>query len=215
MPAPITAAAPALHTSITLAIRASSRLPVSIATWALYLAVFVPLALLGLILVPILAAARQYEDAYSPKFHRTVLQWKPRWAFLWGNLEDGIDGLRGGDIAQTWWYEKTAGASDWWRIVRWAAVRNPVGNIRFVPYLHPTIQPRRIRFIGDAQEPQRGEAGWFYIWHGIYSGLRIQTRERRFWLGWKLRPQDRNGVSTDDPRFHGCDFAIQLKRYEL
>src|SRR5690348_12306007 len=122
---------------------------ISLPTWALRLVVvFLPLAVIGFPLVYVLAHAGWYESRYSPRFNRTVLQWRTPWLFwLWNNLEDGIDGLRGGDPAQYRWAKETAGYSTQKRIWIWAARRNPVDNLRFVPVLNPKIDPKRVRFI--------------------------------------------------------------------
>ncbi len=79
--------------------------------------------------------------------------------FLWDNLEDGVDGLRGGDPAQHWWWERTRAWSDWRRIVMWSAIRNPVDGLRWVPVLNPRIDPARVRYVGMDHEPAKGEGG--------------------------------------------------------
>lgn len=75
-------------------------------------------------------------------------------------------------------------------------------------------------------------------WQGIYSNLRIQFKTRlpevefywvlkyipipvkaafpykimRFWIGWKLYPEDQFGLWSYDYRRYGAGFARQLKR---
>src|SRR5688572_16261488 len=80
-----------------------------------------PIFLGGLVVVPLLARAGAYEVQTSPKYSaRRLLQWRPRWAWIFGNLEDGIDGLRGRTphelfmdptLPQHWWWLDTKGDS--------------------------------------------------------------------------------------------------------
>lgn len=189
------------------------RVPVSIILWALRLVVFLIPAIIGIPLIYGLAHAGWYAPRASSKFNRTVLQWRTPWLFwLFNNVEDGIDGLRGGDPAQQWWADRTQGWSDAKRIRTWAAFRNPVDNLRFVPLLNPRIKPEKVRFVGMDHEPAKGEGGWYFAWQEIYSCIRYETKHSRFWLGWKLKPQDLMGLAHDDPRAIRCDFACQLKR---
>jgi len=186
---------------------------ISLPTWALRLVIFIPLAVIGLPLVYALAHAGWCEARHSPRFNRMVLQWRTPWLFwLWNNSEDGVDGLRGGDPAQDRWAKETAGYSTQKRIWIWAARRNPVDNLRFVPILNPKINPKRVRFIGLDHEPAKGDGGYYYAWMGAYSCFRYETRRWRFWLGWKLKPEDIRGLLPGDPRAIRCDFACQLKK---
>lgn len=189
------------------------RILLSVPVWILRIGIFLPLAVLGIPLVYLLARAKWCAPRYSPKFKRIVLQWRTPWlVYPWTNLEDGIDGLRGGDPAQQWWADKTAGWSPQKRIFVWAALRNPVDSLRWLPILNPELVPRTVKFIGMDHEPVKGEGGWYFAWMGPYSCIRYETKTRRFWLGWKIKPQDAKGVSSSDPRLIRCDFAIQFKR---
>lgn len=188
------------------------RILLSVPFWLLRLAVFLPLAILGIPLVYLLAWAEWHAPRYSSRFKRIVLQWRTPWLlYLFSNQEDGIDGLRGGDPNQQWWADKTASADTVWRIFEWSAMRNPVDNLRFVPLLNLRIDPAKVRFLGMDHEPAKGEGGWYFAWHGVYSCIRYETRSFRFWLGWKLKPEDSKGLPSNDARAI-CDFACQFKR---
>jgi hypothetical protein len=152
-------------------LRLAAHILLSLPFWLLRIAVFLPLAALGLVLVAALAWGHVYRVRFSTRFGRDVLRFP--WPFwLWNNDEDSIDGLRGGDPAQFWWAEETASYSIARRIWAWAAVRNPVNNLRYVPVLNPTFRPERIRSIGMDHEMQDGEAGWYFAWQGLYSCIR-------------------------------------------
>lgn len=188
-------------------------LPVFILAWLLRLAVFLPLAIIGVPLLYLLAQVGHVETRRSKRFDRYLLQWRPPFG-LYCNDEDGIDGLRGNDPAQQWWADKTASWSPQKRIWVWSALRNPVDSLRWVRLLNPRIDPTHVRFVGMDHEPAKGENGWYLAWLSgtPYSCIRVERQGWRFWLGWKLKPEDRNGLQSSDVRTIRCDFACQAKR---
>lgn len=188
------------------------RIALSVPLWIAYEVPVIALTVLGWVVIPILAWRKAYSLKKSRHYDRTVLAFNPRWAWLWSNEEDGIDGLRGGDHAQNWWLAKTLNDSDFWRIVKWSAFRNATANLRYLPILHPKIEPSRIRYLGMDHEPAKGEGGWYFCWQGIYSCLRFETKHWRFWWGWALKPSDRHGLALDDPRSIRARMLFQLKR---
>lgn len=189
------------------------RILLSIPVWLIRIGVFLPLAILGIPLCYLLARAHFCEMRHSPKFGRDVLQWRAPWLFgLWNNQEDGVDGLRGNDPAQWWWQEKTATYSPQKRIFIWSAFRNPVDSLRWVPILNPMLIPRMVRFVGMDHEPAKGEGGWYFAHMGIYSCIRWESKTRRLWIGWKIKPEDAAGLKPGDVRAIRCDFAIQWKK---
>lgn len=194
---------------MTLALRIILSIPV----WLVRLAVMLVLAILGLPVIYVLAWQAWCWPTKSRRFDRVVLQF-PLIAWLWNNSEDGVDGLRGGDPAQQWWADKTAVWSPQKRIFIWSAFRNPVDSLRWVPLLNPKLEPSRVRFVGMDHEPAKGENGWYFAWLAgtPYSCIRAERWGWRFWLGWKLKPEDRNGLQSGDVRAIRCDFAAQLKR---
>lgn len=179
--------------------------------WLARLAVLLLFAIVGVPIVGVLALAKVARSRRSRYFGRDVMQF-PSLFWLWNNAEDGVDGLRGGDPAQQWWADKTAGWSPQKRIFVWAAFRNPVDSLRWVPILNPQLVVRDVRFVGMDHEPAKGENGWYFAWMGIYSCIRVERRGWRFWLGTKLKPDDAEGLRPGDARAIRCDFACQLKR---
>jgi hypothetical protein len=194
---------------LTLALRILLSMPL----WLLRLIVLLLLAVPGLALI--LWQAHRVEVGASRRFPgRTVLRFLARWMAPYQNDEDGIDGLRGGDPAQQWWADKTAGWSPQKRIFVWSALRNPVDSLRWMPLLNPKLEPARVRYVGMGHEPGKGEDGWYFAWLAgtAYSCIRVERWGFRAWLGWKLKPEDARGLHPDDPRAIRCDFACQLKR---
>lgn len=190
------------------------RLVLSLPLWVAYeVLIAIPLWITGVIVIPLLALRQAYSLHKSRYFDRTVLNWNSGFArALFGNEEDGIDGLRGGDPAQAWWLDRTAKDSEGWRILKWSALRNATANLRFLPLLHPKIDPARIRYLGMDREPAKGEGGWYFCWQGPYSCVRYETKHWRFWWGWALKPSDRNGLAIDDPRAIRARMLLQLKK---
>jgi hypothetical protein len=186
---------------------------VALPAWGLRLGIFLPLAILG---IPLITWQGGHVTFRPSRYFsgRLLPQFRSQWMRLYRNEEDGIDGLRGGDAAQRWWAAKTSGWSDYRRIFVWSALRNPVDSLRWVPLINPTIDPALVRFVGMDREPRDGEGGWYFAWLAgtPYSCIRYETKHFRFWLGWKLHPEDRNGLQPGDYRAIRCDFACQLKR---
>jgi hypothetical protein len=194
---------------LTLALR----ILLSIPFWLVRVVLLLILAALGVPIVWLLAKHGMSRLTRSTRFDRVVLQFPPMF-WLYCNFEDGVDGLRGGDSAQHWWADKTATWSHRKRIFVWSAFRNPVDSLRWVPLLNPQLESSRVRFIGMDHEPAKGECGWYYAWLSgtPYSCIRFERYGFRFFLGWKLHPEDRNGLHPGDARAIRCDFAAQLKR---
>lgn len=172
--------------------------------WPLHELVGVALWLIGWPICCWLVTRRRYEYRFEPLFARQLLEWSPSWAFLWANNEDGIDGLRGNLFSNGEWREHTKGWSAWRRILVWSAWRNPVGNLRFVRPFGFFIDPARVRSIATP----RG----YLAWCGPYCGVRLTIAGITALVGWKIRPQDSQGLVDDDYRRKGCGFAFQLAR---
>jgi hypothetical protein len=194
---------------LTLALRILLSMPF----WLLRIALLLVLAILGIPVIWVLASYDMCWPIRSSRFDRVVLQFAP-FFWLWNNDEDGVDGLRGGDPAQQWWADKTSTWSLRKHIFVWSAFRNPVDSLRWVPLLNPKLDPSRVQFIGMDHEPAKGENGWYYAWLSgtPYSCIRFERYGFRLFLGWKIHPEDRNGLRPDDVRAIRCDFACQLKR---
>lgn len=197
--------------------RAALRVLASAPLWAAYEAVALPLWIVGVLTIPIAACFRRACIVRPSKVYadqRLIAAWRwPWYNAIFGNEEDGIDGSD--------WYRKLhAKRSLWKRVVRWSAFRNPTNNMRFWPGVNPVIEPARIRYLGDPLEDitakNKRSLAWSYTWQGPFSCLRIVFPARgkvyRFWIGWKLRPNDRFGVDISDYRYPRCGFATQLKR---
>lgn len=169
--------------------------------WIARLLINLPLWFLGLVLIPWQSA---YTEIRPSKYYagRNLPQFKARWMWIFGNEEDGIDGLRGGDAAQFWWAKMTSADSVRMRIFKWSARRNPINNLRYVPLLSPRFHPDQIEFVGG------------YIWQGVYARLVLDFKGQRFSIGWKFRPEDQQGIAVTDTRLPRCDFGARRQNID-
>lgn len=192
------------------------RLPLwDIPVWLLYSAVAIVLNAIGLVLLLPLSACHAWRRRpskvfpFAPHAGFPITAWRGGWlTWLWGNEEDGVTGPQ-------WWLIRTGATvlpSNRWKLARaayrWSALRNPSNNMRFIPGVNPVIEPSRIQSVRAAR--------WIFTWQGPFAGFiwfpRIGEKVFRFWIGWKLKPEDAQGVDDHDMRKPRCGFAMQFKR---
>jgi len=193
----------------------------SIHCWLGYLAIMAaPLWLAGIPICYALARSGKYAERDSLYYGKRVLAWTPRWAWIWGNEEDGVGGT-------TWWDARVKGAFSWREIFLWSALRNPANNLRFVPVLHPVPEPKRVRYAGNSIDPwddlkalrEEGDGlhrpYWCYAWQGLFAGFYViwpltMTRHFRLRVGWKILPKDAIGGTVTDYRRFRYPFGLQF-----
>lgn len=129
----------------------------------------------------------------------------PKWAHLWGNDYDGLLGDKRG-----WWAENTPFGvpvdsffAMWW----WAAIRNPVNNMRMYSLWQAPVVGSTITYKGDYTVNDRpGEAGWQFVitenagkfWYGFYFVHQwSDTSAFVIRLGFKVTPEHQG--QTDVP----------------
>lgn len=196
----------------------------SIPSWLLMVVLRLILICLGWVVVPVAVLCRAHKtyvttSIYGEEREQTSFTWS--WMWLWDNNEDGCAAGR----------QYRDMGSLGLQIIYWSCLRNPVNNLRFVPYLSCDIMPNRVRFIGsfgewlgetysavlhapesvrqyDTKVPQ-----WFICWHGLYScwywSFVWRGQLRRLWIGWKIKPTDIYGVTTY--RVEGAGYTSQFK----
>lgn len=183
------------------------RMPLAVLSWIAYELLSEGLALLGAPIIALaigLGAVQQRRSKIFPS--RAILTW--RWAWMnpvWGNDEDGVDGLRGGEGGQEWWVSKTEEWSPFKRMFVWSAIRNPVGNLRFVQPLCPRLDWKRVDYwIGR----------WCDVsWQGPYTHLGITRPTWSLSIGWKIYPHDAYAPpAPDNWRQFGTGFGLRLQR---
>lgn len=145
-------------------LKAAPLLALNAVFWIAYAVMVGVLWVIGVPLIRREAKALNFEYQPSrvwPPESRRVVRWRRAWMNpVWGNEQDGIDGLPYDDEhtfvgSLTWWPNKSF-RSVAERIIEWSALRNSTNNLRFMHYFVPwlgwlnpnTIEPRRIRWRG-------------------------------------------------------------------
>lgn len=185
-------------------------IPVALLTWLLDIAVEGCLWLVGMPVVGWLSYRANWRLQHSWLFNRDLLQWAPSWAFLWGNLENGVTG-------PDWYALENPKWSQRWRAFVWSAWRNPTCNLRFIKPFGFLIDPAKVHYVGNCMDPDasfKAQPGtyWYFAWHGLYTGFWLIYRGWQFRIGWKVIPKDIHGLAPDDYRRKGCGTALQLQR---
>lgn len=163
-----------------------------------FLSLFVANVVLDVIGLVVVAIALPFRvKGYSGSDGREISN-LPKWAWLFGNDYDGLQGDKRG-----WWAENTpfgwpvdSFMAMWW----WAAVRNPVNNMRFVKLWQAPVKGSTITWVGDyTVRDHPGEAGWQFVttenggkhWYGFYLVHQwSDTRAFVIRLGFKVQPDD-------------------------
>jgi hypothetical protein len=167
-------------------------LPIFLAFY--FIRIWIPLYLIGWILIPLAAACGAYkEDPTTGLYHFT---W-PIMA-LYDNANDGI-------YNNSYWPTITNFYSVIWR---WCAMRNPLASITKIPLIHCYVNPAEIGFTGDQTDSTLYDTKipqWFSCWCGFFSCFYYQFNWGGinlfgwqifppglylFWIGSKLVPKD-------------------------
>ena len=173
--------------------------PVGLITFALVeILVFLPLFLLGLVVVPLALRLAPTVQVPSRLWPVTITTFRSKVLDeLWGNHEDGI--LAG------WWAAKGGSAWTWF-------LRNPISNMRFWPVISTRPVPARVRYIGSPTIPPDGTPCCFLAWQGPFVGFRWQSDTRGLWIGWAVNPSDSQGMPNDWRAF-GYSTVLQILRF--
>jgi hypothetical protein len=177
---------------------------------------------IGYIVVPIAVIFGAYSMKPRMLAGKSVdmgyFTWK--WMWLWGNDEEGIAWYDTMNISFFGWFEVTIKFKALpLKIIYSSCKRNPVNNLRYVPWLSVKIDPAKVRYVAkpkfeDLKLYDSDKLNFkYYAWQGIYSCYRSHFQvfgyRFRFWLGWKFYVDDVNGVF--DHRKESAGFASQLK----
>lgn len=106
----------------------------------------------GLVTVKIISRRRQVQEVLSWNKEYLVKGWVPKWAYLFGNLEDGVTGPRDPTHPSVRdWVRKTR----YWpfprKCVSWY-IRNPVANERFSK-LGVYLRRSKMEWVGNSENP--------------------------------------------------------------
>lgn len=177
------------------------KLPLFVSAWVTMAVIRIPLTVIGWVALPIALRSVEYERL-------------PKWAWIWGNDEDGLDG-------PPWYRNRNPDWSKNFRRYIWLGWRNRVHNLREVRWIKLKLVPSKVRYVGSSLDINPSNARfsknkivWHLAWQGfLRSGFWIiwawkKDRHSRFFIGWKVRPHHKLGVSGY--AFNGVGYGFQF-----
>lgn len=188
-------------------------IPLALVQWVALALLRLALLVVGLLVVAV--AVPFAVPGVSRSDQRAIVN-LPAWAWLFGNDFDGLDGDK-----RLWWalncdalvfwgllpwlrakglpfgpLPVTSWLARWW----WAAIRNPVNNLRLVPGVSCPVSDCAIDYLGQAVvEDKPGQGGWQFVrathrvgllrWYGFYA-VRVTgpATAALVRLGFKIKP---------------------------
>jgi hypothetical protein len=194
------------------------RLPIFLAMWVLFIAIKLPTAILGLVVVPLIYPYRATDYADLPF-----------WTRPWANPEDhqgGPKSVPGASLPKWWVEENGAGLGSWWR---YNAIRNPANGLRSFEFFDLDINPRKVRYWTPTyveryepwyQRPRNGPKTYgYWAWQGLQSGCKLVHHwndKRHFVLkfGWRVEPRDHHEeIDPTGIRHEDAGFASKFLPY--
>jgi hypothetical protein len=144
----------------------------SLVIWPAYMALDLALAIIGVPIVAMLAYTKTWTIAPGGFVGRKIAYW-PKWAWLWGNDEDGVIGSYEFQTDHYNW-------SDSRKAFVWSALRNSVNNLRYVwPIRTMVNKPAGASYAYELFTVT-------FLWQGFKTYLRIDTDSHYFHIGWRL-----------------------------
>jgi hypothetical protein len=165
--------------------------------WPLYCLMNIVLIVLGFIAVPL---AIEFGNWQMSNVKGILIYTAPRWLWLWGNDEDGYLSPEVFRHAKPTW-------SKWYTMFEWAAIRNNVGNLRFIKLMHPPQRADKVRWVTVGS--------YTFVWQGILGNLIHNDANRQagaapwWWFGWKYEPERADATGW---KALGQGFGIRIVR---
>jgi hypothetical protein len=201
------------------------RLPIFILVWLAFLAIKIPVSLLGVLVVPLLYGYRSLHFQDVPKIFTP-----------WLNPEDwsgGPEGVWGYSLPEWWLLKEGSGFKSFFR---YHAIRNPANGLRGIEFLDLDIKPDLIKYYTPRYfryyEPwflrrleSEPKTAWYLCWQGWRAGFKFvhlwkddkrgNPRHFVFKFGWRIEPRDqKEGPDPDGQRAReGAGFASKLIPY--
>lgn len=170
---------------------------INLPLWLGYELVWLLLFVVGLLIVPLCIELGHHEKS---RVTQLMIYTAPRLLWLWGNDEDGYQSATVLRLLPARW-------GLWRTMYHWAAIRNPVNNLRFIRWLHP---PQRLN---GARWAKWG--AFTFVWQGILGRLVYNDEKRQasepgwFAVGWKYDPTREAATGWQQ---YGCGFGLRWKR---
>lgn len=176
-------------------------LPRALAQWLFLFVCNAVLMILGLLVVAVAIPFR--VPGVSVSDGRPIVN-LPRWAWLFGNDYDGLLGDKRG-----WWAANTPfgwAATAFGAMYTWAALRNPVNNMRQTSLFSCPVAECSITGYGqDEVKDSPGMGGWQFViakrglrrWYGFYWVHQwSDTRALVVRMGYKITKADQGGTEV-------------------
>ena len=173
------------------------------------LAIKIPAALLGFIVIPLMHVYRhtKYDDL-------------PWWTRPWANPEDWEGQVNSDQYSLPKWYVDSRGVG-FKQFYQYHAIRNPANGLRSFELLDLDIVPALVkyktnivlkRYEPNALRSVKIKTAWYFAWQGYRSGLKIihiwnDERHLVIKFGWRVEPKDATSeivnIGTEDASFAG------------
>lgn len=156
---------------------------------------FIPGLILGALVFPLAWRYAPKGLDWSILSRKGIIQrFDNRFLDAWfGNREDGLIAF--------WWRRDHPEWGEFRLAYTWF-LRNPLANLRYIKPFGFVPIPKKIRSI----DRRKDGFGWYLAWQGFYTCWMWQTKKFKVWIGWKLKPEDVNGI--DDWRAYGVSCGV-------
>ncbi len=169
------------------------RLPVQLLMWVLAIAITIPVALLGLVVVPLMYPLRSTSYKYLP--------W---WTRLWANLEDW-EGQPNNSVESLplWYYNKYGGGFK--SFYKYHATRNSADGLRSFAWFALAADEDKIgyrtkqyfrQYTPAVARDNNIKTFGYICWQGFKMGVKLvhiwnDKRHLVIKFGWRIRPIDK------------------------
>lgn len=173
------------------------RLPVFIMLWILFIAIKLPVWILGWVVIPLMWGYRY-----------TLYRNLPWWTRPWANPEDWLGGPQSyKNSLPKWWVDKHGGG--FWSFYRYHAGRNGANGLRSFEFLDLDIEMSEVKYVTNSlqtfYEPwhirklsedfvngfrvPRPRTVWYWCWQGWKAGFKYvhlwQDLKPHWWTDWR------------------------------
>lgn len=183
--------------------------------WVAILIIRSSLILLGLFIVPIGILCKQEDKSVSDG--RKIVNF-PKWLWVFGNDYDGLQGDKHGNWADATPFNLPV--DHFYSMWVWAAIRNPVNNMRRLKPFYCPANKCAFEYIGDKiVEDKPGLGGFRFTiatlgsmsWYGLYFVKEWSlTRACVIQLGFKIKPSH-----AGDPKAKEKGLTFEFAPYKF
>jgi len=191
------------------------KVPLFVTIWAAVMAIKIPTALLGSLVVPLLWF---YKDTDYSEL--------PAWTRPWANPEDWESGPKSYESSLPKWWVDSRGSNfkSFWH---YHAIRNPANGLRSYELLDLDINPSKVEFVTNQEfvryEPNTLRAwdkklSWYFAWQGWRAGMKFiyiwsTDRHTVIMFGWRVEPSDARALEVSSIGMDDASFASKILPY--